>query len=515
MSKLTTIALTLALTPAAGCSIFQISFGDRSNPPGAGHGDVYAGAECEAVGPQDSNQTRETEDGSYEKVKVLTSPQAPPDAPLATHAAHVVCGDRVNEYPAKGRLGVTAVLHDRFNAYDFDHATAAVIVANCARTDDCLLHATPAEASQHQRWVAGLLSFYAEHVDREKVRAALSDAGVSQGLATAFGSRVDEGIAKIKAVAAEIPEAERHAFVEIPSQVRVESEAYFREYNNQWRKLYELRRKGERERAEGVGDETIGELEALRADYVEACGAKPSCMHDGLTAEIAHELFLAHVSRGDAAAAGAEADFVEANETGRPAAQLIDERQRKYLHEAERGWAQVTSAQRRGLDADTAAAAAAGGPAHDFSNTYPWKLAEAPRVDYRAVIPGRLSQAGGKLDKKKDNGDGTVTLAFADEVTRWPQMSCRDTNKIERVHADGRIDYAQRCRKTGKVRTDRRTFDPVVVAVGEAKPLRRGDQVTLWVVPGETKHGRVRWAKRDERAVVLRTVRVKDEKPNK
>ena len=515
MSKATTIALTLALAQSAGCSIFQITFGDKSNAPGADQAGVYTGPECDDIDVHESSQSRHKDDGSWETYRVKYAPQADPDAPLARQAAHVVCGERLSTYPSKGKVDVIAALHDRFDAYDFDHATAAVIVANCSRSEECLLEVTPAEADQHQRWSAGLLAFYAEHIDREKVAAAMDKAGASAGLTSAFLQRVDSGTAAIKAVVAAIPEDERHAFVEIPAEVRAESEAYFRKYNDQWRELATLRDASARERAEGVGDETIAALEALRAEYVVACGGTQACMHDGLPAAVAHELFLAHVSRGDAAAAGAEADFVQPSGDGRPAARVIFERQREYLLDATGAQSRIADAKQRGLDDDTAAAVAAGGPAYDFSGAKPWPMDEAPRLDYRAAIPGQLQGAGGKLDAKKDNGDGTVTLAFADEVTRYPVMSCHDTHKISRVYADGRIDYEQRCRKTGKVRTDRRTFDPVIVPVGEAKPLHRGDEVSLWALPGATKRGRVRWAKRQEQAVVLRNVSVKGEKPKK
>ena len=61
--------------------------------------------------------------------------------------------------------------------------------------------------------MAGLLSFYAAHVDRAKVEAALDAAGSSAGLKAVFLRRFDAGLASVVAMADTIPEAEREVFV--------------------------------------------------------------------------------------------------------------------------------------------------------------------------------------------------------------------------------------------------------------------------------------------------------------
>jgi len=520
------LASVLSLLPA-GCAwlgAIEINGKPIGGPGKAQSVRMYEGPECAGMElhtqheqrkrgtrhPDDAPGTPMTHDHPSETFPVVYAPQPSAGASFAEQAAHVACGERLSSYPSK--VPTPALVHERFDDYAFDHAAAATILASCDRLQACLFRVDPAEATQHQRWVAGLLSFYAAHVDRAKVEAALDEAGVSAGLAGVFLKRFESGRASVVAVAETIPEAERAAFLDVPAQVREQTEAGYQAHNELWKELRALRERAQTERAEGVSDETIAALSGLRASYVKACGAKASCMRDGLPAAVAHELFLAYVSRGDAAGAYTEMDFVEpTGEQGRPTAQEIHRRQAELLRASTGAARKIQEAKKRGLD-DSTAKAAAGAGAHDFSETRPWAIDEAPKVQYAAVVPGQVHKASGKVKTTKKAGEGRTTIVFADKVTRWADMDCRDTNKIERVHPDGRIDYHQRCRKTGKMNVDRRTFDPVEVPAVEAAKLVAGDEVVLWVVPGETKVGRVRWVRRKDRVVQLRDVRVKGEK---
>lgn len=516
--------LSLSATGCAWLGAIEINGKPIGGPGKAQFARMYEGPECASMElytqheqrkrgsrhPDDAPGTPMTHDHPSETFPVVYAPQPDPSASFAEQAAHVACGERLSSYSSK--VPTPAVLHERFDDYAFDHAAAATILASCERMESCLFRVDPAEATQHQRWVAGLLSFYAANVDRAKVEEALDSAGVSAGLEAVFMKRFDTGLASVVAVAETIPEAERAAFLEVPAAVREETEAAYQTHNERWKNLRALRDKAEAERVDGVSDDTIASLSALRADYVDACGGKPSCMHDGLPAAIAHELFLAYVSRGDAAGAYTEMDFVEpTGEHGLPAAHEIYRRQSELFRRSTAAADKLQDAKKRGLDARTAQAAAGAG-AYDFSETRPWAIDEAPGVQYAAVVPGQVHKASGKVKTTKKAGEGRTTIVFADKVTRWDDMDCRDTSKIERVHADGRIDYKQRCRKTGKVNVDRRTFDPVEVPTPEAAKLVAGDEVVLWVVPGQTKVGRVRWVRRKDRVVQIRDVKVKGEK---
>ena len=524
--RLAFIASALSLLPT-GCAWFgaiEINGKPIGGPGKTQSARMYQGPECAGIElhtqyeqrkrgtrhPDDAAGTPMTHDHPSETFEVVYAPQPAAGASFAEQVAHVTCGERLSSYPSK--VPTPAVLHDRFDDYAFDHGAAAVILASCERLQACLFRVEPAKATQHQRWAAGLLSYYAEHVDRTKVEAALDGAGVPAGMKGVFLKRFDTGLASVAAVAETIPDPEREAFLDVPAQVREQTEASYQEHNERWKTLRKLRGEAEAQRADGVPDETIAALSELRADYVKSCGGKPGCMRDPLTSAIAHELFLAYVSRGDAAGAHTEMDFVEPDaERSQPAAREIHRRQRELLRSSTAAANKLRDAKKRGLDERTAQAAAGAG-AHDFSETRPWAIDEAPKLEYAAVVPGQVHKASGKVKTTKKAGEGRTTIVFADKVTRWADMDCRDTNKIERVHADGRIDYAQRCRKTGKMNVDRRTFDPVEVPVAEAAGLKAGDEVVLWVVPGKTKVGRVRWVRRKDRLVQLRDVTVKGPK---
>ncbi|MEM6990524.1 MAG: hypothetical protein AAF721_08510, partial [Myxococcota bacterium] len=310
------------------------------------------------------------------------------------------------------------------------------------------------------------------------------------------------------------PDVERTVFVDAPAEVRADKEAHYKEFTEHWRELQTLTAAANAERGEGVGGETIAALEDLRRGYVVACGGDAECMHDGLPAAVAHQLFLAHVSRRDTAAAMVEMDLVEpTGPRGRPTALQIHRVQQEVLGRARVSKAKALDAKRRGLDAQTAAAALGEVAVHDFTEANAWPMHEVKRLEYAAVVPGTARKASGKVKAKKKAGDGLTQIVFADVVKRYADEDCRDTNKVERIGSDGRVQYKQRCRRTGKTIVHRRTFDPVVVPTPEAAGLKPGDKVALWTVPGETKTGRVRWAHRKDRLVMIRDVPVRAPKP--
>lgn len=485
----------------SGCAVLGISF-DRGKTPGTGG--RYGGPECAGI------ELREDVDfDGDERIVRQTSPQPARVDALPMRVAKAMCGDRVDAYPSDGGADAFVQYHHDFDPRRFDHASAALILTVCNRTSSCIGPMDPGSSRDPNigHFIAGQLAYYAEHVDPKAVDAALAAADVGDALRERFLAELEAARAEVRRLVAAIPPAAAPVFVEIPRAAWAERTAEAAEHTELYARFDAVAERALGQRAAGVDDATVLELQEVRAAWVDACGDL-GCMDRGLGVEVARALFFAHVSRGDALGAQAELGFVDP-EPPISVARTIAARQREAMAASTEAHRKQASMLDQGLDAGTVQGATAGVQAYDFSNAHPWDLDRVRAVQWARLVPGGARDPrvhGGKLRAKRPQGP-SVVLEFADEVERYADEACHDTNRVERIEGDGRVVYAQRCRKTGKTNVYRREFEPIVVPAREAEGLRVGDQVRAVVGPGAPMPARVLSVSRKDTLVQRRDVR--------
>jgi len=85
---------------------------------------------------------------------------------------------------------------------------------------------------------------------------------------------------------------------------------------------------------------------------------------------------------------------------------------------------------------------------------------------------GVIMARSGRIKSVKKTGKGTA-LTFKTESWKEPVWDCKETRKIDRITADGRIVYRQNCKKKG-TKTVKSTVEPFTVPPSLAAGLKAG-----------------------------------------
>lgn len=84
--------------------------------------------------------------------------------------------------------------------------------------------------------------------------------------------------------------------------------------------------------------------------------------------------------------------------------------------------------------------------------------------------------------------DGTFVTFKATRIA-WPVLDCKDTSKPLRILSDGRIEYQQSCRPTGRTRYQDTTPAPVVLSPGLEAQVKPGVYLVAWLSNARAKNG--------------------------
>ncbi|MBV1856792.1 MAG: hypothetical protein KUG77_00170 [Nannocystaceae bacterium] len=226
-------------------------------------------------------------------------------------------------------------------------------------------------------------------------------------------------------------------------------------------------------------DAKIAALEALRTSVIQNTAAQ-EVRTDPLFQETTAELYTAYIAGRDHPRASAELPLLNDSDLTR----RILEAQWAATIKHRRANTLYNKSVKAGLAAEDALASTGGVDPDDLkvhvltAKTTAWSqmLRDSERLYGKTLI----------LKKKSRRGDAW-RLHFEDRVVRTAKRKCADTGRVERIHADGKVEYQSKCRKTGGVRVDRTQHAPILVPAAEAALLTRGDRVTL-VSKGENGH---------------------------
>lgn len=83
--------------------------------------------------------------------------------------------------------------------------------------------------------------------------------------------------------------------------------------------------------------------------------------------------------------------------------------------------------------------------------------------------------------------DGTF-VTFKPTRIAWPELDCKDTSKPLRILSDGRIEYQQSCRPTGRTRYQDTTPTPIVLSPGLEAQVKPGVYLVAWLSNARAKN---------------------------
>jgi len=434
----------------------------------------------------------------------------------ADQILRLVCVERIMSDADEPERNTWVMQHFRFDELAFDHLAASMMLVQCLLAEACLDAPHVPRVPQRQEaqppnvwqyYEAGMMRWYAEKLDLASVGARLAELPLPPQARDVYLQLVEKARTGVIAFTSTLTPEGKQLFVDLPVGVFTRRAA---EHARHGKLLGELALLTERVKTErggaGVSDATVGRLAKLRVAYAQGC--KTDCTRSPIFAAITKQLFWAHVSRGDGAAAKAESKLLDRLDPS--AAQEIAEAQAHAIDDARARVARVASARAQGVDADAARATANGARLDLGDGRYVYRGHRDFTIHWESLVPdGKgIGQFEGKVAAVDRRGP-VAMVRFQDLVSSWQEgTGCHETGRIDSIDRDGRINYRRQC--TGsRTKSERRKVPPVTMPASEAVGLVPGDELAGFSTFGDNQErvgARVWTVKRGNRVVRLRDV---------
>ena len=523
------LSVVAAATALAGCGIIVVTTGKH---------EATRGGACRSKGPCYGNQSTASQAmvanwtgdacdevlySAKESHHQSSWSEALNDDPrkqvlLASCARYKVRIDRHTGYPRmeEQRAKVARVdverAHGSFDDRRFSQVEAALMVWSCSQSKLCYSGAQEqyigVGVPTDRGAVLGIAGLYALHLDFGKLEAELAAMGLPEGVAPAFVAISHDASSKIVADIAELPADVLPVFVELPKLVFTERQAYFEQHAARYTQLDDVLARSAAARSKGKADPGfLRELLSLRSAYMEECGLRACQLHP-FYEEVTRELVLVHAALGNAAAVRAEQEVFRTGDNHVPGlAQTIYLRQAPLSVAGRDAFEKMERARKEGVDEATARTLLGGVAPVRYTHTSLVRP-EMHWPDYAKVLGGTPASTSGYVGAVKKRGD-TATVSFKSTSHKVDvPYNCRRTNRLERIHNDGRLEYEENC--SWKQRTETTPGpQPIEIPASEAGHLKRGD--LLAVVLGSERRGWVRVVYRGDDIVQVRGDPVKPE----
>lgn len=404
-----------------------------------------------------------------------------------------------NQGPPRFHPRYAREAHLEFDDRKLSHAEAGQIVWACTVTKSCaqtfeanygtMLAISETSAGEFVEDL-GLSAVYAEIVDIAEMRSELEATGLPRAAIDEFVAVVERSRAHVRAASRDLDEFYEVA-VELPLEVFRERQTFFAEQAPLFARLDQLA--GSLHQAE-----TLAEIEALRSQYVASCGAF-ECTSDSFYVEATRMLINGYIAQRDLASAYAENRRL-AEDGGYTAgfAQAVYQRQAPAAGQARVAFDRVEEAKEMGLDMATVEATLDARPARFSFSSIANPDLQLP--NYTSTLGGPPERQSGFIAGIEDGGD-VVTVSFrSSDVKYYEYYDCVETDRVERIHRDGRVEYRTDCSVREKSRTVP-GVDPVELPAAEGASLQSGDLMSFYRGP---EFGRVYEAYRDEMLIQVR-----------
>ncbi len=330
--------------------------------------------------------------------------------------------------------------------------------------------------------MVGTAKFYANRVDEAKLYKEMQAAGVPKKAQDIFLKDYQAAVARLDGRIAQMPEAEKILYTDVPAEVSKQRAEHFAKYPEMYAEYDKLVAQADAARKSG-GDteEIIGKLEDLRTRYLAKCG-KLQCQYDPLYAGTSNQLGMLYAAKGDKF----DAYMVSRPFTGQGKytvsfAQAV---RAARIHRGTQFYAnrqKYRRAVRGGMDKKTAANMA-GGPMLAYSPRRDLFNVKASIPDYSRAIRanGRIGHFSAKVQRIRKAKDGLRKIYFKKYTDTYQQAyHCKRTHRVERILRDGTLVYEEHCRYRKKTVT-RESHKPVMARADELKAVKRGDTLAVY-----------------------------------
>ncbi|HTR52993.1 MAG TPA: hypothetical protein VMJ10_20000 [Kofleriaceae bacterium] len=342
-----------------------------------------------------------------------------------------------------------------------DALLQSVIVLTCARFCD----------QQNDMYSVGLAAELAETIDDAALTRAVGALAWPNEQKTFYVARVHDAAKLLADRAAALDPRVRAIAVELPRKLHAERARYYRDHAKQYAALDAIR--PTRDAAE------LHALEDVRVSYFTTC-ASPDCRFDPLPIEATKRIVQVALATHDTVRTAAEGSLFSEhgalrNTYGPMLYRTVFVPARALENQAK----DYEQARRDGADRDTLAARFGGGPPPEVYAGQVWRADdEAPNL-LRGLDQEGLTSTGGIVAAIVPHG-ALSEIRFEDNVITYDQEDCVETDKVDRITSDGRIEYRQNCRVVG-THVERRPTSPVRVPAADARALRAKDNVAVIV----------------------------------
>jgi len=315
----------------------------------------------------------------------------------------------------------------------------------------------------------GLAAVYANIVDTAKIRSELQARGLPAAAIEAFVGVVERAKTHVLDKAKELG-ALTEVAVDLPLAIHRERQAFFSDHAEEFQTLDGL---------EGSLDDpgTPAKLETLRSEHMSSCGTF-SCVSDPLYAEATVLLIKSYIARKDLVSAYAENHRLT-RDGGYTAgfAQAVYERQAPAAAKARAAFDKAEKAKSTGLDSATIDAAIDVTPARfTFSSIAKPKLF---LPNYTEVLGDPPRKESGFVQRVQAGGETAVVSFKPSQIETLEPYGCVETNRIERITSDGRIEYRTRCNYRKKM-VSHPGPDPVTLPAAEVSSVKKGDLLSFF-----------------------------------
>ncbi|HEY1552591.1 MAG TPA: hypothetical protein VGG28_32405 [Kofleriaceae bacterium] len=395
-------------------------------------------------------------------------------------AAFVACADKTD--------GVGALMDDHFSFDDqlFDHLTAGIIVVDCALDEfDC-----------GKNSVLAISSGYAKRVDPAIADRALAAAGASKAVRDEFHSRLEAARKTIAERVAKLDPQVKAIWLDPSQQVWRDRQAYATRWNGYYKQLAPLMDIART----GAGDvpAALHGAQALRGRFLDGC-TTAECALSPFVLEATRAIELLAVRTNDVRVAEAEQQLLTGTELSSqyfgtamfavlwPSIERAGDKRRRYEALQQQGGdaAIVASAEPIKVHAEEAR-----------------ELWGARRVADLTVGLDQSKTKNVRADVVGVRRDGAnATIFFADSAYEWTENNCHETDKIDSVRADGKIDYRVEC-PGGATHVEYSHVAPIHVPAAQASGLHGGETVEAWVNDAEV--GEISFVHRKDAVVQIR-----------
>ncbi len=400
---------------------------------------------------------------------------------LPTQLAQLACVEDHDPPSSVPRELGFVQLHFQFDDRKFDHLRAAMITVSCFANGQCAHHRLKRRHG-YDKVATGIVHYYAHNTDAAKLQEALARTGLPTALAEAFLQQFEAAQTEIASLVRDLDPRRQRLYVEIPRQVFEQRKQHFEDYAS----LYERYDRVAQKVAQGDYDQKLlSETLAIRRAYIRRCvkkGDLSTCLNGPLARPLTDLAAQLSVELKQSALGFAENDILANTAGAHTAAMQIYVKQNTAVRAEADAYAEYAELKGKNVPESALKRKFGGSIPLQISRGLAWQPPDQ-KVDYRGLLEGvepEVDWASGVISGIAKQGK-RVKVSFKTTIGKYHESDCVETDRIDRIDADGTIHYRKKC-KHKKTHVIKNKTKPVYLDPGETAGLRKGQWIRVVVL---------------------------------